>query len=146
MGEEGPCDPPLRTQPVRRASSASAARAACSKAVRTLTPAARAEMAAAACTMSAGRPRSAEFAFYGPPAFDVGSLFANLIFAALRHANRPAQAAILALLNECWSTYVAALAPSGDAAEGDALAAPQAVRRLLQPLSCYPRLQRHMRK
>ncbi len=80
----------------------------------------------------AGRPRSAEFAFYGPPAFDVGSLFANLIFAALRHANRPAQAAILALLNECWSAYVAALAPSGDAAEGGALAAPQAVRRLLQ--------------
>ena len=31
----------------------------------------------------------AEFAFYGPAAFDVGVLMANLFFAALRHAPRP---------------------------------------------------------
>ena len=31
----------------------------------------------------------AEFAFYGPAAFDLGVLMANLFFAALRHAPRP---------------------------------------------------------
>ena len=31
----------------------------------------------------------AEFAFYGPAAFDVGVMVANLFFAALRHAPHP---------------------------------------------------------
>ena len=54
----------------------------------------------------------AEFAFYGPAAFDAGVLFANLLFAAIRHGVLGApgvQAALLESIYDCWNTYVGVL-------------------------------------
>ena len=54
----------------------------------------------------------AEFAFYGPAAFDAGVLFANLLFAAIRHGVLGApgvQASLLESIYDCWNTYVGVL-------------------------------------
>jgi len=75
----------------------------------------------------------AEFAFYGPAAFDVGVLIANLFFAALRHAPRPdLQASLLGMVAECWHAYVAVLArPAAAGGAPGALGEAGAVRALL---------------
>lgn len=54
----------------------------------------------------------AEFAFYGPAAFDAGVLLAHLLFAAIRHGatGAPAvQGSLLETIYDCWNTYVGVL-------------------------------------